>query len=198
MSKFLSSPILKIILLVFLIPALVVNFLMAYIIFAPDTFPKPFYLMYTYPVVEEAPPEGEGSPEPEAESSGEEDFLSGEASDHGIMYDTGTKIINLAEPTGRRYIRVNIVLEFLPTDPGYLELEHEEQTHYLEEFDAEVNSRLPVINDSLISIFSSKTFEDVYTADGKEMIRQEIQLLLNERLADYTVMNIYFTEFVVQ
>jgi flagellar FliL protein len=114
------------------------------------------------------------------------------------MFDTGTKIINLAEPTGRRYIRVNIVLEIYPTNPDYVNMGHEEQQHYLEEFNQEVEESLPIINDSLISELSSKTFEEVYTAEGKEIIREEIVTLLNEKLPDHHIMNVYFTEFVVQ
>ncbi len=30
----------------------------------------------------------------------------------GVMIDTGTKIINLAEIGGNKYIRINVVLEF--------------------------------------------------------------------------------------
>jgi len=66
------------------------------------------------------------------------------------------------------------------------------------EFNQEVEDSLPIINDSLISELSSKTFEEVYTAEGKEQIREEIVTLLNEKLADHHIMNVYFTEFVVQ
>lgn len=204
MNKIFSSPILKIILIVMLIPALMVNFLMAYIIFAPNSFPKPFHLVYEYPGITEAAAEsaqidgeyanGDMEPQPAVSEPG----LHIPEPGHGIMFDTGTKIINLAEPTGRRYIRVNIVLEFMPTNPDYQSLEHEEQNHYLEEFNHEIEEKLPIINDSLISMLSSKTFEEVYTADGKELIREELVTLLNERMPDHLIMNVYFTEFVVQ
>ena len=205
MNKFLSSPILKIILIVMLVPALLINFFMAYIIFAPNTFPKPFHLVYEYPGVPEvAAAESEtgdgshtnGSMEPEPAAV--QPAVQVPEPGHGIMFDTGTKIINLAEPTGRRYIRVNIVLEFMPSNPDYQSLEHEEQNHYLDEFNQEISEKLPIINDSLISKLSSKTFEDVYTAEGKEIIREELVTLLNSRLPDHLILNVYFTEFVVQ
>jgi len=206
MNKILSSPIIKIIFMVLLIPALMVNVLTAYIIFAPNTFPKPFYLVYQYPGAAEAA--AEAAPAPAEHTNGGGSHAQPAASHqgsgyavepgHGIMFDTGTKIINLAEPSGRRYVRVNIVLEFKPTNPDYLSMEHEEQSHYLEEFNAEIEEQLPIINDSLISKLSSKTFEEVYTSEGKEKIRQEIVTMLNEKITNHEIMNVYFTEFVVQ
>lgn len=206
MNKLLSSPILKLVGMILLIPALLVNVFTAYIIFAPTTFPKPFHLVYQYPEMSGPVGESEETPASSGQGGGGEhqapDPESGEGHEaeiaQGIMFDTGTKIINLAEPTGRRYIRVNIVLEIYPTNPDYLNLEHEEQNNYLEEFDQEIEESLPIINDSLISKLSSKTFEEVYTADGKEQIRQEIVTLLNEKLPGHHIMNVYFTEFVVQ
>mgnify|MGYP006277496403 CR=1 FL=1 len=205
MNKILSSPILKLIGMILLIPALLVNVFTAYILFAPNTFPKPFQLVYEYP--EAAAPAGEHSEGGGSHTNGEvapQPAVSEPQSGHtggveqGIMFDTGTKIINLAEPSGRRYIRVNIVLEIYPSNPDYVNLEHEAQNHYLEEFNQEIEDSLPIINDSLISELSSKTFEEVYTAEGKEKIREEIVTLLNEKLADHHIMNVYFTEFVVQ
>ncbi len=38
---------------------------------------------------------------------------------------------------------------------------------FLEEFNAELNSKLPVINDVIITLLSSQTFEAVYTQKGK-------------------------------
>jgi flagellar FliL protein len=57
---------------------------------------------------------------------------------------------------------------------------------------------MPAINDSLITLISSKSFEQINTAEGKEMLRLEIMDLVNSRLTEYHVIAIYFTEFVVQ
>jgi len=206
MNKILSSPILKLVGMVLLIPALLVNAFTAYIIFAPTTFPKPFHLVYQYPEATEPAGDHAAAPAPVDHGGGGEHQVPapetggdhGGSISQGIMFDTGTKIINLAEPTGRRYIRVNIVLEIYPTNPDYVNMGHDEQQDYLETFNQEVEESLPIINDSLISELSSKSFEEVYTAEGKEIIREEIVTLLNEKLPDHHIMNVYFTEFVVQ
>jgi len=50
----------------------------------------------------------------------------------------------------------------------------------------------------VITLLSTKTYDDLYTADGKEKLRLEIMNDLSQRLPDLHIISIYFTEFVVQ
>lgn len=170
---------------------------MAYIIFAPDELPKPFRLQYQYDTAFTTPvPQAvEHAAEAEATAAAEShDFIPGE----GIMLNMPTKIINLVDPTGRKYIRVTIVAEFAPDDPEYESLPEEEKIAYLTEFEEKLNSRLPIMDDTVITLLSTKTYEDLYTAEGKEKLRAEIMEILSEKLVDLHLISIYFTEFVVQ
>jgi len=165
----------------------------AYIIFAPDDLPKPFYLQYNYPT-----PIIEGTPMAEqelTETPGEDHiYTAGE----GIMINAGTKIINLSDPVGRKYIRTTIVIELAPDNSLYYEMPIEEKTAYEAEFSAEVTSKLPVIEDALITHISTKTYEDLYTAEGKENLRNELSQIIMQKLPDYQILAVYFTEFVVE
>ncbi len=176
-----------------------ISLLTAYIVFAPDEFPKPFHLVYaesTYvqpsvvvgeaPVATAAPMETVAPPTPEP--------IPGE----GVMVNLSTKIINLLDPTGRRYIRVTIVVEFAPDNPEYASLGEEEKTTYLNSFQEKLNSRTPIMDDAVITLLSTKTYEDLYTAEGKEKLRLELMQTLSQRLPDLKIISIYFTEFVVQ
>jgi flagellar FliL protein len=170
---------------------------MAYIIFAPDELPKPFRLQYQYDTAFTTPvPQAvEHAAEAEATAAAEShDFIPGE----GIMLNMPTKIINLVDPTGRKYIRVTIVAEFAPDDPEYESLPEEEKIAYLTAFEEKLNSRLPIMDDTVITLLSTKTYEDLYTAEGKEKLRAEIMEILSEKLVDLHLISIYFTEFVVQ
>jgi len=176
-----------------------VSLFTAYIMFAPDDLPKPFRLVYDVPGAEAAPQTGEAAspeivylvvtPTPE-----EHVYVPGE----GVMVNMSTKIINLLDATGRRYIRVTIVVEFAPDDPEYINLPEEEKTAYLTGFEEKLNARLPIMDDSVITLLSTKTYEDLYTADGKERLRLEILNTLAQKLPDLHIISIYFTEFVVQ
>jgi len=159
----------------------------AYIIFAPDDLPKPFYLQYNYPTPVVIPEgtsmatENTATPEPVAH-----DYMPGE----GIMINTGTKIINLSDPVGRKYIRITIVIELAPNEEAYFEMPIEERTAYTAEFTSEVTSKLPVIEDAVITQISTKTFDELYTAQGKENLRLELSSLIMQRLPDYHVLSV--------
>lgn len=177
---------------VILILIALISLFTAYIVFAPEQLPKPFHLMYADPgttqvIIAPAAEAPTATPEPH-------NYLPGE----GVMLDMSTKIINLVDPTGRRYIRLTIVAEFAPDNPEYLALPEEEKTTYLTEFKDKLNARLPIMDDAVITLLSTKTYEDLYTADGKEILRAEILNDLAAKLPDLHIISIYFTEFVVQ
>ncbi len=90
-------------------------------------------------------------------------------------------VVNLSDPTGRRYLRVKIALE-LKDDQAL----------------SEANNRIPQINDAIIMVLSSKTVEEVLAPEGKSELRFEIMNKLNQLLGPGKVRGVYFTQFVVQ
>jgi|GEM_PF-790406 flagellar FliL protein len=116
----------------------------------------------------------------------------------GVLFDVGTKVINLADPGGRRYLKVGIVMEFAPHDTAWYTMASEQRAELQALFETEMGTKQPVIEDLVISIISSKSFEQVYTLEGKEGLRQEIINRINQLLPTQLVMYVYFNEFVVQ
>jgi len=181
---------------IILIITALISLFTAYIVFAPDELPKPFHLVYDssgnlQPVTDAAVTEAAVEtpiPEPVHE------YLPGE----GIMMDMSTKIINLVDPGGHQYIRVTIVVEFAPDNPELEALPEEEKSAYLTAFKDKLSSRLPIMDDTVITLLSTKTYEDLYTAEGKELLRMELMSTLSTKLPDLHIISIYFTEFVVQ
>ncbi len=90
-------------------------------------------------------------------------------------------IVNLADPTGHRYLRAKITLEFKNNEAFQ-----------------KANERIPQINDAIIMVLSSKTVEEMLSPEGKLELRLELIRKLNDLLGPDTVKNIYFTQFVVQ
>jgi hypothetical protein len=211
----------------------ITNLLMVYIIFGPDEMPKPFYLMYYLPgQTPQLPVAGSTTPQPSTlqtpnpgsnnanivpngnnganGTTNPGDITPGK----GVLLDTGSKIVNLSDPSGRTFIKSTIVLEFAPNDvsaylnktvptldpaaaAGSVAPASPSQT-YTTTFKEELNARLPVINDIIITLLSTKKYDQIYTSEGKESLRQEIMQAVNTRLVDYKVIQVYFTEFVVQ
>ncbi len=90
-------------------------------------------------------------------------------------------IANLSDEDGRRYLKATLQVEF---------------------YDAivppEFHRRLPQARDMLLTLFSSKSFADVRTPQGKAVLREEIVNRMNTVLNEDAVKAIYFTEFIVQ
>ena len=168
----------------------------AYIMFAPDDFPKPFHLQYDYSnMTPQAAAEPVFIPTPTVRV-----YHPGE----GNMVNMTTKIINLAEPSGNKYIRLTVTLEFEPDEEAVAAegeaaaKEEEAATPTVSPFDTYIDARMPILDDTVITLLSTKTYEALYTAEGKEALRQELMQAIAERIPDYKLINVYFTEFVVQ
>ncbi len=99
----------------------------------------------------------------------------------GTMFPIEPFIVNLAGSEGKRFLKITLDLEL--DKPELAE---------------EVKARLPQVKDSILVLLSSKTFEEVYTVQGKFKLRDEIISRTNSFLKAGKVKNIYFTEFVIQ
>ncbi len=92
-----------------------------------------------------------------------------------------TILVNLADPLGRRYLKVSISLEVKGKDSPML-----------------IEKHTPQIKDSLILLLSSKTFEDLSTFDKKLALKREIVKRLNQILGKSIIRRVFFTEFIIQ
>ena len=99
----------------------------------------------------------------------------------GAIYELETFIVNLAGGAGNNYLKVKINLEM---DKATLK--------------DEIDKRLPQFRDSILTLLSGKTYQEVKTLEGKSQIRIEIITMLNQYLKTGKVTNIYFGDFIVQ
>jgi len=99
----------------------------------------------------------------------------------GPMYPLDKFTVNLLSQNGSRYLVAKIDLE----------QENEEMT-------PELDAKVSLIRDIIISILSSKTVEEISTPKGKEKLKEEIINQINKYLEDGEIKRIYFTNFVIQ
>jgi flagellar FliL protein len=90
-------------------------------------------------------------------------------------------LVNLADLSGKRYLRAT--LEFEVSSPLGAE---------------EMKTKTSRIRDRIILVLTSKNFDDIRTATGKGVLREEILNELNQILISGKARHIYFKEFVVQ
>lgn len=100
----------------------------------------------------------------------------------GISVPLGDEIIiNLAGSNGRRYLKMNAVLEADKVETV-----------------AELGSRAPQIRDVIIGILRQNTVEKISEKEGINQVRSEIISGINDCLTEGTIKNLYFTDFVIQ
>lgn len=130
----------------------------------------------------------------------------------GVMYNLDPKVVNLAEPGGLRYLQATLVLEFHPSVKEYYETKvHDEaaadaeSSHAAEGeaaapdvFQEAIDTMRPVIDDIVTTVLSSQTYNSVATIEGKHALKQQLITQINTALGYEGIINIYFTEFVIQ
>ena len=100
----------------------------------------------------------------------------------GVLVGLEDIIVSLDSPGPRtRYLRININLEVKDAMVAQV-----------------VTSRLPQLRDMVIMACSGMTPEDLTTPEGKKGLRDEIFRKIDEKMPEGTLMNIYFSDLVVQ
>lgn len=100
----------------------------------------------------------------------------------GTLADLNEIVVTLAGDSARpRYLRLGISLEM--SDAAYV---------------AEVEARRPQLRDAVIMALSDKTAAMLSTPDGKKRLREEIHRRAAEKLPEGALLNVYFSDLVVQ
>ena len=99
----------------------------------------------------------------------------------GVMVPLEPFVVNLAKSKGNRILKVTVTLEL--NNPAV---------------QPEVDDNKQRIMDSILVLLSSKTFEDVYSIQGKFKLKDEITTRVNRFLAMGHIKDVYFSEFLIQ
>ncbi len=92
-----------------------------------------------------------------------------------------TFLVNLADPLGRRYLKLTMDVE----------VDGKQSADNLQK-------NMPKVRDALILLLSSKTYSDLASLESKQLLKMEIVNQLNLILETSGVLQVYFTELVIQ
>lgn len=136
------------------------------------------------------------------------------AEPHYIEYTIKDRIVNLADPGGRRYIKTTIVLQVLEgkkaqAAPGNgesiifvsLPVNDDGMVLATEQKPAgpAVLPNLAQVHDVITTVLSSKRSEEIMNTEGRERLREELRAKINAVMPkDQQVVKLLFTEFIVQ
>ena len=127
---------------------------------------------YTKFLKKKADPEGEGHGGHEAKPAKIE---------QPIIQDIDTFLVNLADPGGKRYLKVTMKARMSgPSTQA--------------DFEAHKNE----IRDMILTLLSNKEYEDIGGAEGKLALKREIIAQFNKVIKQGQVQDVYFSEFLVQ
>lgn len=97
----------------------------------------------------------------------------------GMVLPLPPVTVNLADPNGRRYLKLGMEVE-VNSDVA-----------------AELKAQNARIRDSIIMLLAGKTYGEVASPDGKVLLKAEIAARLNQILGAQRVVRVYLTDFVV-
>lgn len=116
----------------------------------------------------------------------------------GITYSIGERVVNLADTGGFRYLKTEIVLEVIVENANPDDLRGEALAVAREELKIELEPLEPEMQDVITLLLSSKTVEDVSTPEGKSALKAELLDALGEVIGEERLLDLYFTQFVIQ
>ena len=90
-------------------------------------------------------------------------------------------VVNLADPLGRRYLKIALDMEVTGVETAAL-----------------VNKEMPKIKDKLLLLLSSKSYADLAPMSAKLELKTEIVSRVNQVLGQDLVKQVLFTEFIIQ
>jgi flagellar basal body-associated protein FliL len=115
-----------------------------------------------------------------------------------IPYALPERVVNLADRSGFRYLKIQITLEFVDPNHRPGELSGDALTQQETTLSQGLAPYDPAVEDFLITTLTSQTASDLLTTEGKDALRKELLDGLRRRIPAPTLQAVYFTEFVIQ
>ena len=101
--------------------------------------------------------------------------------ERGLIVMMDDVVVNLRDGDATRFLKVSTGLEFSD-----------------KKLESEITERMPELRDLLINHLSSHQVEDVVHSEGREIVKRQLLADFNDRLQNGQLINIYFSDFVVQ
>jgi flagellar protein FliL len=122
---------------------------------------------------------------------------------HGIPFPLDERVVNLADPGGYRYLKVELVLELRADDIKLGDGGHgggDALTAAQTELTSSLGTMLPKVQDTVTTVLTSKTVADVSTAAGKDAVKAELLEKLGPLFEEHEhpLLAIYFQQFLIQ
>ena len=118
---------------------------------------------------------------------------------HGPMLALEPRVINLApSPTGFKYAKVAVTIELRPESASFYSVSGDGRAKEEKTETDKISQDVPLLLDALGSSVSSHDSASLTSADGRAKLKAELLIAMRKVLGDEKVIDIYFTDFVMQ
>jgi flagellar basal body-associated protein FliL len=108
------------------------------------------------------------------------------------------RVVNLQAGGAFRYAKIGVTVEIRPLDASFYTLVGEERAAADELARKEYEPMVPLLLDALGTVVSSRTSSDLVAVDGRARLKEELIGAMGVVLGEQAVLNVYFTDLVMQ
>jgi flagellar basal body-associated protein FliL len=118
----------------------------------------------------------------------------------GPMLALDDKVINLTTttPGGYKYAKIGVTIEMRPTAASFYTLHATERTKEETTELAAYTDAVPLLNDAVGAAVSAHDSSALNTADGRAKLKAELLVDVKKILGEDNVIDVFFTDFVMQ
>lgn len=118
----------------------------------------------------------------------------------GPMLALEDKVINLSQttPGGYKYAKIGVTIELRPSTASFYDLHGAERTKQETTELATYTDALPLLQDAVGSVVSAHDSSTLTTPDGRAKLKAELLAAVKKVLGENVVIDVFFTDFVMQ
>jgi flagellar FliL protein len=103
-------------------------------------------------------------------------------------------LVNLSDASGSSYLRIAVTLRVADAADQKRAVAKSEES----KADKGVEDAIPAVRDTVLSVLGRQTAEGLLSADGKENLKTDLKMALAKHNSDLKLMDVFFTDFLVQ
>lgn len=117
---------------------------------------------------------------------------------HGPMVVLEERVVNLLKGGDYRYAKIGVTIELRPEKADFYALKGEPRVVAEKELEKEYEAVMPLMHDAVGRTVGARTSTELGTPEGREGLKTEIHAAMAEIFGEHEVLNVYFTDLVMQ
>lgn len=120
------------------------------------------------------------------------------AGEHGVMLALEERVVNLMPGGKYAYAKIGVTIEIRPEAETFYALKGEARKVPEEEVIKGYAPAMPLLLDAVGRAVASKTSTDLATPEGRTALKESVSAEMRGILGEEEVLNVYFTDLVMQ